>query len=107
MQPEHLNRKFPPYTTRHPSDSQSQSAFLPANNATEPYYTASPPIQQLLHIGPPHVHTFTPSQDSLSSPSNNSVVSKPSSHSFSNSPTSEERNKNFQAMEKECRSLFY
>ena len=44
LQPEHLNRKFPPYATCHPSDSHFQPTLLPANNATEPYYVATPPL---------------------------------------------------------------
>ena len=80
LQPEHLNRKFPPYTQRHPPNPQVQPQLPPATNATEPYYTAEPSLQQLLHIGPIQHSTNSTASSTPSTSSNNSVVSKPSSY---------------------------
>ena len=107
LQPEHLNRKFPPYTQRHPPNPQFQPQLPPATNATEPYYTAEPPLQQLLHIGPMRHLTNSTASSTPSTSSNNSVVSKPSSYtSTPHSPPSEEQQKATQAWEEECQSLF-
>ena len=106
LQPEHLNRKFPPYTQRHPPNPQVQPQLPPATNATEPYYTAEPSLQQLLHIGPIQHSTNSTASSTPSTSSNNSVVSKPSSYTSAPlSPPSEEQQKAAEDWEEEFQSL--